>query len=82
MRPAGIEPASQRKAPAGKAAGRTDTEEEPSNVSCEAYDNVVVREYGGRPCYEAKFRHHGRQIKRRIGPAWRERDPHTNGVYV
>jgi hypothetical protein len=29
--------------------------------------------------YEAKFRHHGRQVKRRIGPAWLERDPGTGG---
>jgi integrase len=40
--------------------------------------NIVVREYRGRPFYEAKFRHQGRQIKRRIGPAWLERDPDTN----
>ena len=37
--------------------------------------NVVVREQGGQPFYEAKFRHYGRQVKRRIGPAWLERDP-------
>jgi integrase len=35
---------------------------------------VIVREYGGRPFYEAKFFHRGRQVKRRIGPAWLERD--------
>jgi integrase len=41
--------------------------------------NIVVREYRGRPYYEAKFRVHGRQVKRRIGPAWLERDPDTGG---
>jgi len=35
----------------------------------------VVREHNNRPFYEAKFRHAGRQVKRRIGPAWLERDP-------
>jgi integrase len=40
---------------------------------------VIVREYGGRPFYEAKFFHRGRQVKRRIGPAWLERDPDTGG---
>ncbi|HUN78029.1 MAG TPA: site-specific integrase [Solirubrobacteraceae bacterium] len=37
--------------------------------------SIIVREYRGRPYYEAKFRHQGQQIKRRIGPAWLERDP-------
>jgi hypothetical protein len=41
--------------------------------------NVIVREQGGQPFYEAKFRHYGRQIKRRIGPAWLERDPDNGG---
>ncbi len=41
--------------------------------------NVIVREQGGQPFYEAKFRHYGRQIKRRIGPAWLERDPSSGG---
>jgi integrase len=40
--------------------------------------NIIVREHRGQPFYEAKFRHHGRQIKRRIGPAWIERDPNTD----
>jgi hypothetical protein len=31
---------------------------------------IVVREHRGRPFYEAKFRHEGQQVKRRIGPAW------------
>ena len=35
--------------------------------------NLIVREHKGSPFYEAKFRHEGRQIKRRIGPAWLER---------
>jgi len=38
---------------------------------------IVVREHRGRPFYEAKFRHNGRQVKRRIGSAWLERDPDT-----
>lgn len=41
--------------------------------------HIIVREHNGQPYYEAKFRHHGRQIKRRIGPAWLERDPDTSG---
>lgn len=41
--------------------------------------NIIVREHRGQPFYEAKFRHHGRQIKRRIGPAWIERDPDAGG---
>jgi integrase len=39
--------------------------------------SVVVREHNDHPFYEAKFRHAGRQVKRRIGPAWLERDPHS-----
>ncbi|HUB72806.1 MAG TPA: site-specific integrase [Solirubrobacteraceae bacterium] len=39
--------------------------------------NIITREHNGQPFYEAKFRHNGRQIKRRIGPAWLERDPDT-----
>ena len=39
--------------------------------------NIVVREHRGQPFYEAKFRHNGQQVKRRIGPAWLERDPAT-----
>jgi hypothetical protein len=27
--------------------------------------NIIVREQGGQPFYEAKFRHYGRQVKRR-----------------
>lgn len=40
---------------------------------------IVVREHGAQAFYEAKFRHEGRQIKRRIGPAWLERDEHGEG---
>jgi integrase len=36
--------------------------------------SLVVREHNGRPFYEAKFRFDGRQVKRRIGPAWLARD--------
>ena len=35
---------------------------------------IVVRDHQGRPFYEAKFRYGGRQVKRRIGPAWLARD--------
>jgi integrase len=35
---------------------------------------LVIREHKGRAFYEAKFRHDGHQIMRRIGPAWLERD--------
>ena len=38
--------------------------------------SLVIREHMGQPFYEAKFRHEGRQVKRRIGPAWLERDSH------
>ncbi len=31
---------------------------------------IVVREHRGQAFYEAKFRYQGRQVKRRIGPAW------------
>ncbi len=37
--------------------------------------SIVVRVHNDQPFYEAKFRHAGRQVKRRIGPAWLERDP-------
>ncbi len=36
--------------------------------------SLVVREHNGRPFYEAKFRYGDRQVKRRIGPAWLQRD--------
>ena len=35
---------------------------------------IVIREERGAVYYEAKFRHGGRQIKRRVGPAWLDRD--------
>ncbi|HVA19794.1 MAG TPA: tyrosine-type recombinase/integrase [Solirubrobacteraceae bacterium] len=35
---------------------------------------IIIREQRGEPFYEAKWRHEGRQVKRRIGPAWLERD--------
>jgi integrase len=31
---------------------------------------ILVREHRGKPFYEAFWRHAGRQVKRRIGPAW------------
>ncbi|HUB72672.1 MAG TPA: tyrosine-type recombinase/integrase [Solirubrobacteraceae bacterium] len=41
--------------------------------------NVIIREHNGQPFYEAKFRHNGRQVKRRIGPAWLDHDADTGG---
>ena len=38
---------------------------------------IVIRPHGDQVFYEAKFRHDGTQIKRRIGPAWLDRDPET-----
>ena len=38
---------------------------------------VVVREHNGQPFFEAKFRYRSRQVKRRIGPAWLDRNPDT-----
>ncbi|MGC2372389.1 MAG: site-specific integrase [Solirubrobacteraceae bacterium] len=38
---------------------------------------IIVREHGGRPFYEAKFRYRSRQVKRRVGPAWLERNLDT-----
>jgi integrase len=35
---------------------------------------LLVREYNGQPFYETKFRHDGRQVMRRVGPAWLDRD--------
>jgi hypothetical protein len=35
--------------------------------------NLIAREQNGRIFYEAKFRYAGRQVMRRIGPAWLER---------
>lgn len=40
---------------------------------------LVVREHRSGPVYEAKWRRGGRQLKRRIGPAWLERDGETGG---
>lgn len=41
--------------------------------------SIVVVEQRGRVYFEAKFRYQGRQVKRRIGTAWLERNPTTNG---
>ena len=40
---------------------------------------LIVREHLGRPFYEAFWRHDGRQVKRRIGPAWLEPEPDGTG---
>ncbi len=39
--------------------------------------NLVAREQNGRVFWEAKFRHDGKQVWRRVGPAWLEPDPQT-----
>lgn len=36
---------------------------------------LVVREHGGQTYYEAKWRHRGKQVKRRVGKAWVKRGP-------
>jgi integrase len=36
--------------------------------------STVIREHGEQVFFEAKFRHDGKQVKRRIGPAWLERN--------
>jgi integrase len=35
---------------------------------------LVVRESQGKPFYDAAWRYEGKQVKRRVGPAWLERD--------
>jgi integrase len=44
-------------------------EERPPSAS------LHVRVHDGKPFFECKFRWQGEQVKRRIGPAWLERDP-------
>ncbi|MBO0767570.1 MAG: site-specific integrase [Solirubrobacterales bacterium] len=46
---------------------------------------LIVRQHNGEPFYEAKFRYQGKQVKRRVGPAWLTRDgdvwaPHPGRV--
>lgn len=43
--------------------------------------SLAIREHDGKPFYEAKFRHAGRQVKRRLGPAWLTREP-DSGKWV
>jgi len=38
---------------------------------------LIVRDHKGKPFYEAKWRHNGAQIGRRVGPAWLVRDAGT-----
>jgi integrase len=40
---------------------------------------LIVREHRGKPFYEAFWRFQGKQVKRRIGPAWLEREPDSVG---
>jgi integrase len=65
-----------RKRPRESWAGRTDTGGIP-DATMKPTANVIVRDHRGQPFYEAKFRLNGRQIKRRIGPAWLQRDADT-----
>lgn len=37
--------------------------------------SLIIRGHRDRAFYEAKFRYQGAPVKRRIGPAWLERDP-------
>ena len=45
----------------------------PADSSVEPTAALIIRPYNGRVYYEAKFRHQGKQVMRRIGPAWLER---------
>lgn len=36
--------------------------------------SLIVREHKGKPFYEAKWQYGGVQVKRRVGPAWLDRD--------
>ena len=42
--------------------------------------SIAVRERGEDAFFEALFRYRGKQLKRRIGPAWLERDEGRAGV--
>src|SRR5690348_18267567 len=46
----------------------------PADSRAEPTASLIIREHKGRIFYEAKFRHQGKQVMRRIGPAWLERD--------
>lgn len=37
--------------------------------------SLVIRSHNGKPYFEAKFRHAGRQVMRRVGPAWLDQMP-------
>ncbi len=37
--------------------------------------SLLLRSNRSGPFFEAKFRYHGRQVKRRLGRAWMTRDP-------
>jgi integrase len=43
--------------------------------------SIIIREQGEQAFYEAKFRHDGRQVKRRIGPAWLKDGRVPRGFY-
>jgi integrase len=42
--------------------------------------SLVIVERADGPVYEAKWRRGGRQVKRRVGPAWLERTPDGRGL--
>ncbi len=50
------------------------SEESSHRLSEQKVAALVIREHDGRAFYEAKFRHDGRQVKRRVGPAWLDRN--------
>ena len=43
---------------------------------------LVVAGRADGPVYEAKWRRAGRQVKRRVGPAWLERAPDDSGWVI
>ncbi len=68
-------PGDRKKLPRSRPlAGGLDTPEAPGMSETNPPAALVLRDHIGKPFYEAKFRHDGQQVKRRIGPAWLERD--------
>jgi hypothetical protein len=51
-----------------------------ASIIAEAKSNNQ-RHRRGQPSYETKFGHFRRQVKRRIGPAWLNRDPNPDDTY-
>ena len=67
------------KSPARAVIAGGGTPEMPPMSASNPTASIIVREQRCQPFYEAKLRYGGRQIKRRIGPAWLERDPAGDG---